>query len=215
MHHVQAQRVPQTTRASYLPRFLRSHSVWLTILAAQFIVWQMILGVQYGDAARNLHWGMVVADNPRFLNGDRDPYEMVTGFVPDPPALAPAGGARTDLAPFNPLWGPVPLVLMAVVWGLTGSQMLEALVVPVTAGMTVIVTYCMGRQLFGKQVGMVSAVFLALFPLFFERAIISYGEAISALFMTLAIWAYLRDRTALAALMGILTVLCKLNMGPL
>jgi hypothetical protein len=62
---------------------------------------------------------------------------------------------------------------------------------------------------------MVSAVFLALFPLFFERAIISYGEAISALFMTLAIWAYLRDRTALAALMGILTGLCKLNMGPL
>jgi hypothetical protein len=62
---------------------------------------------------------------------------------------------------------------------------------------------------------MVSAIFLGLFPLFFERAIISYGEAISALFMTLAIWAYLRQRTALAALMGILTVLCKVNMGPL
>src|SRR5262245_66312542 len=99
MHHAQAESAPRTMYSFHLLRFLRSHGVWLTILAAQFIVWQMLLGVQYGDAARNLHWGMVVADNPRFLNGDRDPYEMVTGFIPDPPALAPAGGARTELAP--------------------------------------------------------------------------------------------------------------------
>jgi hypothetical protein len=215
MRPLPAEIAPQTTRSFPLLRFLRSHTFWLTILAAQFAVWQLLLGVQYGDAARNLHWGMVVAENPRFLIGDRDPYEMVTGFIPNPPTLAPAGGPRAEYAPFNPLWGPVPLLLMAAAWGLTESHVLEALVVPAAAGLTVIASYCIGRQLFDKQVGIVTAVFLALFPLFFERAIISYGEVMSALFMTLAIWAYLRNRTTLAALMGILTVLCKVNMGPL
>jgi hypothetical protein len=215
MHHVRAEIAPQRTLTAHLARLLRSHALWLSILAAQFIVWQLLLGVQYGDAARNLHWGIMVAENPRFLIGDQDSYDMVTGFIPDPPALAPAGAPRAELASFNPLWGPVPLLLMAAVWRLTGSHVLEALVVPAAAGMTIIATYAIGRQLFDKQVAMVSAIFMALFPLFFERAIISYGEAISALFMTLAIWAYLRERTALAALMGILTVLCKVNMGPL
>src|SRR5262245_34707015 len=166
MHHVRAEIAPQRTLTAHLARLLRSHALWLTILAAQFIVWQLLLGVQYGDAGRNLHWGMVVAENPRFLIGDQDPYEMVTGFIPDPPTLAPAGGPRSGFVPFNPLWGPVPLLLMAAVWGLTGSHVLEALVVPAAAGVTVIASYWIGRRLFDKQVAMVSAVFLALFPLF-------------------------------------------------
>jgi hypothetical protein len=215
MRHIQAEIAPRTTYTAYLLRVLRSHAFWLTILAAQFMLWQLLLGIQIGDAGRNLHWGILVAENPRYLIGDKDPYDMVTGFIPNPPTLAPAGGPRAELLSFNPLWGPVPLLLMAAVWGLTGSHMLEALVVPAAAGITILATYAIGRRLFDKQVAIVSAVFLALFPLFFERAIISYGEAISALFMTLAIWAYLRNQTALATLMGVLTVLCKVNMGPL
>jgi 4-amino-4-deoxy-L-arabinose transferase-like glycosyltransferase len=60
----------------------------------------------------------------------------------------------------------------------------------------------------------VAAAFVALFPLFFEHSIVSYSEPISALFLVLAFWAYLRDRTALTVVLGTLAALCKINVAP-
>src|SRR5262245_57435548 len=120
--------IARAPQAGVLMRLLRSHWLWLALLAGQFAGLQLVLGVQYGDGPRNLHWGRVAADNPRFLVGDVDPNDMVSGWTPSPPTLAPGGVARTNLPTFNSWWGPVPIVLMAAAWWATGALRAMALV---------------------------------------------------------------------------------------
>jgi hypothetical protein len=156
---------------------------------------------------------MLTVENPAFLIGAIDPYEMIDGFVPDPSSLAPQGNARTDGSSFHPWWGPVPVVLNAIVWWLSGSRALMALVVPVISGATVLACYGLGSWLFDRRTGFWAAVFLGLFPLFYEHAIISYSEPVSMFFLLLALWSYLQGRTLLTILMGTVTLLCKLDMA--
>jgi 4-amino-4-deoxy-L-arabinose transferase-like glycosyltransferase len=198
-----------------LPRLVYSAKLWLTVLALQYALVQLVLGVQYGDAPRNLHWGLVVAENPAFLLHDVDPYERITGFVPDPPTLAPQGLARNEYSTYNVLWGPIPMLLMASVWWLTHSRLLVTLVVPAAAGATIVACYRLGLRLFDRRVAVLAAAFLAVFPLFYERAVVSYAEPISACFLLLSLAAYMRGRTLLAALCGLATILCKINMAPI
>lgn len=198
-----------------LPGILRSGWEWfvLGLLVLLFPLVQIGVRAQYGDAPRNLHWAMVAAENPGFLINDINPYDMTDGFVPDPPALAPRGKARTTGPLFHPWWGPVPIILMASVWWLTASRELMALVVPLAAAGTVLASYGLGCWLVDRRTGLWTAVFVGLFPLFYEHGIISYSEAISALFLLLAVWSYLSGKTLLTVFLGTLTVLCKLDMG--
>ncbi|HJZ45837.1 MAG TPA: glycosyltransferase family 39 protein [Roseiflexaceae bacterium] len=202
-------------RALHWSRILRSPALWLALLAAQYTLVQLALNVQYGDGPRNLHWALVVAENPAFLIGDVDVYDHINGFVPDPPALAPQRRANNSTSSYNVLWGPTPMLLLAPVWWLSGSRVALALVVPIVGGATVIACYRLGRRLFDQRSALAASIFLAFFPLFFERSVVSYAEPISALFLLLALSAYLRGRTALTVLFGSLTVLCKINMGPI
>lgn len=212
-HYITEATSPQ--RALHWPRILRSPAFWLALLAAQYALVQLAINVQYGDGPRNLHWALVVAENPAFLISDVDVYDHVNGFVPDPPTLAPQGRAGNGNSTYNILWGPTPMLLLAPIWWLTGSRVALALVVPAVAGATVIACYRLGRRLFDQRAALAAAIFLALFPLFYERSVVSYAEPISALFLLLALSAYLRGRTAQTVLFGTLTVLCKLNMGPI
>src|SRR5262245_11067308 len=109
---------------------IRSPWPWLVLIAGQFLAIQLWTGLEYGDAPRNLHWGAFLTEQPAFLTGALDEYDMTKGFVPDPPTLAPKGYARPGGAPFNLRWGPLPLLLLAGVWYLTGSPVALELVVP-------------------------------------------------------------------------------------
>jgi hypothetical protein len=186
---------------------------WLILLAGQFSLLQLWTGVQYGDAPRNLHWALLTVENPGFLSGAPDPYDRIDGFVPDPPELAPGGEVSSQPATFHRWWGPVPVLLMAGVWWLTGSQTLMTLVVPVAAGGSVLACYGLGAWLFDQRTGLLAAAFVALSPLFYQNAVISYSEAISTVFLLLALWSYMRGQVVLTVLLGAVTLLCKMDMA--
>jgi hypothetical protein len=194
---------------------LTSRWFWLLLLSGQFVLLQLWSGVQYGDAPRNLHWALLTVENPKFLLDAPDPYSRIDGFVPDPPELAPRGEVFEQQSTFHPWWGPVPVLLMAGVWWLTGSQTLMTLVVPVAAGGSVLACYGLGSWLFDRRTGLLAAAVVALWPLFYQNAVISYSEAISTLFLMLALWAYLRSHVVLTVLLGAITLLCKMDMAVL
>jgi hypothetical protein len=191
----------------------KSWRTWLlAALAVQYAVLQIATGVEYMDAPRNLHWGLYFAEQPRFLIDTEDVGDRARGFPPTPAALAPSGLATGHSAPLHPWWGPLYLVLFGGVWRLTGSYVALRLVVPIAAGATVLLTYAFGARYFNPRVGLLAAVLLALFPIYRENGPISFVEPLSALLLLSALWAVLARRTALAALLGTLTVLGKIDM---
>ncbi len=199
--------------ASQTPRRWRTLRFWfLGLLAAQYALFQVLTGVQYWDSPRNLHWGIVVQETPRFLLDTEDPYDRVNGFAPDPAGLAPAGLAHGRSAPLHPWWGPLYLLLFGTVWRLTGSYALLQLIVPLAAGTVVLLTYTFGVRHFGRDGGMLAAVLLALFPLFREHGPLSFVEPLSALILFAALNAFLERRAWLAALLGSLAMYGKIDL---
>jgi hypothetical protein len=195
------------------PSWWKSWRYWLlAALAVQYIVLQLATGVEYMDAPRNLHWGLYFTEQPRFLIDTEDVNDRVRGFPPTPASLAPNGLAIGHSAPLHPWWGPLYLVLFGGVWKLTGSYTALRLVVPIAAGATVLLTYMFGARYFNTRVGLLAAVFLALFPIYRENGPISFVEPLSALLILCALWAFLAQRTALTVLLGTLTVLGKIDM---
>jgi hypothetical protein len=85
-------------------------------------------------------------------------------------------------------------------------------VVPIAAGATVLLTYAFGVRYFNTRVALLAAVLLALFPIYRENGPISFVEPLSALLILSALWAFLARRTALTVLLGMLTVLGKIDM---
>jgi 4-amino-4-deoxy-L-arabinose transferase-like glycosyltransferase len=104
-------------------------------------------------------------------------------------------------------------MLMAAAWWLTGSLTILALVVPAAAGGAVLASFGLGRWLFDVRTGLLAAALVALTPLFYQSAVVSYSEAISTLFLVLALWMYMRERTILAVVLGSLALLCKMDMA--
>ncbi|HJZ45545.1 MAG TPA: hypothetical protein VKE41_00195 [Roseiflexaceae bacterium] len=191
----------------------KSWRFWLlAALAAQYAMLQIATGVEYMDAPRNLHWGIYLVEQPRFLIDAEDVYNRIAGFPPTPAALAPAGAATGHSAPLHSWWGPLYIILFGAVWWITGSYAALRLVVPLAAGATVLLTYAFGTRYFNARVGLLAAVLLALFPIYREHAAIAFVEPISALLIMGALWAVLARRTGLAALIGALTVLGKIDL---
>lgn len=195
-----------------LEDLLQPAHLYVAGLVFLFAIIQIATSVQYHDGPRNLHHARVVAENPAFLVGATDPYDMVNGWVPEPSSLAPLSFARDELRSFNAWWGPVPIALMALAWRLTGSHVAMALVAPVAAGLAIVLSYRIGTQLLDRRSGLIIASFIALFPLFFEHSINSYAEPISLLFLTLAIWSYLQQHQGRTLIFGIIAALCKLDV---
>lgn len=199
--------------ASQTPPRWRTLRCWLLgTLAVQYALFQLLTGVQYWDSPRNLHWGIVVQETPRFLLDAEDPYDRVNGFPPEPASLAPAGLAHGHSAPLHPWWGPLYLLLFGIVWRLTGSYALLQLIVPLAAGAVVLLTYAFGARHFGRDGGMLAAVLLALFPLFREHGPLSFVEPLSALLLFTALNAFLERRAWLAALLGSLAMYGKIDL---
>ncbi|MDZ4721105.1 MAG: hypothetical protein SH847_21810 [Roseiflexaceae bacterium] len=194
-------------------RWFRRPWFWLIVLVAcQYAVLQLLTNAQYFDAPRNMQWGLFVLEQPRFLLDTENTYDRINGFAPNPRELAPAGMANGRSTPLHPWWGPVYLGLFALTWGLTHSFTLLRLVVPLAAGATVIMTYLFGRRFFSERIGVTAALLLAFFPNFREMGTIAMVEPISALLLLGALWAFLEGRAWVAALLGLLAALGKVDM---
>jgi hypothetical protein len=184
----------------------------LALLASQFVLVQLVSGPQYGDAPRNLHWGLLTAENPAFLFGTPDLNERIKGFAPEPETLAPRGLFRGAPGGLHRWWGPVAPALFALVWRLTGSYTLLQLVIPLAGGAAVLLTYQLARGVCGERTALIAAALLACFPLFREFAVVSYTEALGAALLCAALLAYLRGRTLLTVVLGTLAALCKMDI---
>jgi hypothetical protein len=201
------------SRVRALSMAWRSWRCWLlAALALQYAVLQIATGVEYLDAQRNMQWGVYVLERPGFLLGAENVYDHVNGFPPPAPELAPAGKTSALGGPLSPWWGPAYLVLFAGVWGLTRSYLALQLIGPLAAGATVLLTYGFGKRFMSRSVGLVAAVLLALFPLYREHAVLALVEPISALLISLVLWAALERRPWLATLAGTLAMLGKPDM---
>lgn len=187
-------------------------AVLLALLMLQFALVQLLTGVQFGDAPRNLHWGLLTAENPRFLIDGLDQYERIKGFPPDPTTLGSRGLWANPYSGLHPWWGPLPPLLFAAVWFVTRSYTLLQMVVPLAGAGTVLLTYRMARQWLDSGPALVAAAFLACFPLFREYSTVSYSEAISAFVLIAALLAYLRGRTWLTLLGGVAAALTKMDL---
>lgn len=184
----------------------------LALLAGHFVVVQLLTGAQFLDAPRNMHWGLLTWEQPGFLLGLPDTYERIKGFPPDPPWLGPMGLWRHTYGSLHTWWGPLTPGLFALVWGVSRSYTLVQLVIPIAAGATVLLTYWMGRTLPGRRAAVVAAIFLSLYPLFREYGTVAYNEALGALVLSGALFAYLRGHTVAATLLGALAALTKMDL---
>ncbi|NTV64431.1 MAG: glycosyl transferase, partial [Oscillochloris sp.] len=182
------------------------------LLALQFAIAQLLTGVQFGDAPRNMHWGVLTFEQPSFLSGAVDTSERIKGFRPDPESLGPLRLWDNTYGSLHPWWGPVAPLLFAVVWGATRSYTLLQLVVPLAGGATVLLTYALARDNLGERRALLAAAFLACFPLFREYSSVSYTETLSALWLTVAFLCYLRGWTLPTVFFGTLAALSKMDM---
>ncbi|RRR69781.1 MAG: glycosyl transferase [Candidatus Viridilinea halotolerans] len=184
----------------------------LLILASHFVLVQLATGVQYGDAPRNLHWGLLTWEEPTFLINTPDTFERNKGFMPDPPELAPRGLTHQVTNKLHPWWGPVTPLLFAGVWGLTGSYWVLQLVIPCIAGMMVLLTYHATKRMLSTTIALLAAAFISLFPTFREYGTISYNETFSALLISAGLFAYLWKHTYIAVIFGLLCALNKMDL---
>ncbi|NCC32832.1 MAG: hypothetical protein EOM24_12545, partial [Chloroflexia bacterium] len=152
----------------------------LALLMAHFAVVQLATAVQAGDAPRNLHWGLLTFENPRFLIGDVDSYERIKGFPPDPAELGPNRYWDNRFGPFHRWWGPVVPLLFASVWGLSRSYLMLHLVMPLVGAAAVFLTYRLAQLSLGPGAALLAAAFLSSYPLFREHATMAYTEGFSA-----------------------------------
>jgi len=189
-----------------------SHAVILALLAGQFALVQLLTGPQYGDAPRNMHWGILTVENPAFLLGAPDTYERIKGFPPDPPSLAPLALYRFPQGGLHRWWGPVPPLVFALVWVMTRSYTALHLVVPLAGAGVVILTYWLAGLWLTRREALIAAAFLACFPLFRDYATVAYTEALSALALTAAVLAHVRGRTVATVILGSLAILMKLDL---
>jgi hypothetical protein len=203
---------------SELKHFIRivSHLNWqhllLIGLSLQYIGLQLATRVQYYDAPRNLHWGLYLIEQPRYLIGTVDVYDHVLGFLPSPESLAPMGFATNQPPGMHPWWGPLYLLMIAVLWKLTRSYLIIQMVVPLASGGLIWLTYAFGKRYFDWKVGLLAASLLAIFPIFHENAVMAFFEPVSALLLLCTFWAYLSRRTLITTLLGSLLVLTKIDM---
>jgi hypothetical protein len=168
--------------------------------------------VQLLDGPRNLHWGLYVLEEPRFLLDAEDSYARINGFPPEPSALAPAGKAVDRSGALHSWWGPLYPLVFASIWQLTGSYMALQLIIPLVAGGLIVITYLFGQTYFNQRVGLLAATLLALFPTFREHAVLALVEPFSALLLIGTIWAFLSHRTFLTILLATLSLLGKVDM---
>lgn len=199
-------------RANQAFRIWQSHAFILTLFAVQYLVWQLLTMPLPGDSPRNLHWGLLTAEQPGFLLNTPDTYERIKGFPPHSEALSVRRLYANPPGTLHRWWGPVVPLILAAVWSITHSYTVLRLIIPLAGAGAVLLTYTLARSWFAPRVALIAAAFLAFFPLFHDFASTAYSEAFSACILTAALLAYARERTFLAIILGALAMLSKLDL---
>ena len=194
---------------------IRRAHILVLILASQYIFLQIATGVEYYDAPRNLHWGIYLTEQPRYLLDASDEYDRVFGFMPTPASLAPNGFPSDRPIGMHSWWGPAYLALIAIAWKISHSYLVLRLLGPIISAILVCLTYAFGRRFFNERIGVLAAFFLSCFPIAREHAVMAYFEPATAVLVIGAFWAYIDKKTWLAVLLGTIGVLGKLDFAPL
>lgn len=148
----------------------------------------------------------IVADLPDWV------VEQVAaplGFTPQPES-----GVRGRIVPtYSP---GLPLLMAA--FRLLGGPEAVYLVVPLTAGLTLWLTFLLGRDLLGPVTGLFAAIWLGISPAFLNSALVPMSDVPVSAWWLLAFVAALRPSRAAAIGAGIATtvaVLTRPNLAPL
>jgi hypothetical protein len=196
-----------------LNAYFRSWQFWVVLLlASQYLLFQLIWPVEYGDAPRNLHWGIYITEQPRFLLEAEDIYDRTYGFPPEDPTLAPMQMARDQGTWFHAWWGPLYPLIIAILWKLSASYTLLQLFTPLCAGLLVLLIYLFGSRYFNQRIGFTAALLMAITPIFREHAVLAFSEPVGALLLLAAFWSHFKRLTALTVVFGVLSVLMKIDM---
>lgn len=199
-------------QAQRLPLWRRSHTLLLALLAGQYLIWSVLTLPLVGDSPRNLHWGVLITEQPGFLLDTPDPYPFIKGFPPDPPELSARQLYTGVTGALHSWWGPLAPLTLAAVWRLTHSYLALQLVFPLAGAGAVLLTYALARTLAPPRTALLAAAFLACFPLFRDFASTAYSEAFSALMLTAALLAFHQGRTLPTVILGALVFLTKLDL---
>ncbi len=188
------------------------HFPLLCLLASQFIIVQLLTAPLFGDAPRNLHWGILATENPAFLAGAPDMYERIKGFAPDPASLAQRDLWKYPPGSMHRWWGPFVPLLIGAVWMATHSYVAIQLIIPLAGAVTVLLSYVLARDMLDARHALFAALFLSCFPIFREYASTSYSEAFSACILTAAFWAIWKRRYVLIGALTLLAALTKMDL---
>jgi 4-amino-4-deoxy-L-arabinose transferase-like glycosyltransferase len=107
-------------------------------------------------------------------------------------------------------WLPGHLWILAFPYGLgLSDQLWPRLLTALFGTATVALTYLLGKELFGRRGGLVSATLLAFNPLHVRLSVVSMSETMFLAFLALALWqylAYLKDGGPRALAVGALAM---------
>ena len=171
-----------------------------------------------------------------FVAGGSDAYGYVSqaalwaaGHLIVPEPLAPIGRALGIItAPLGyrpavvagasvPTYAPGYPMLMALPLKLAGESA-AFFVVPVCAGVIVVLTYLVGARCAGPRTGFLAAFFLTCSPMFLFESLEPMSDIPVTMWFLLAWWLLLKDRTAATAAAGLATaaaVMTRPNLAPL
>jgi 4-amino-4-deoxy-L-arabinose transferase-like glycosyltransferase len=108
--------------------------------------------------------------------------------------------------------GHTPLVMayLAAFWRLFGfSTAVSRVAMILVAAITVVATYDLGRQVFGREAAVWAAILLALSPLFFAQSSLVFLDLAAACFTALSLLFLLEERWLPFALCAVMAVMSK------
>jgi hypothetical protein len=171
-----------------------------------------------------------------FVAGGSDAYGYVSeaalwaaGRLTVPEPLAPIGravgiitatlGYRPALVPGAsvPTYAPGYPMLMALAMKV-GGESAAYMVVPICAGLIVVLTYLIGARFAGPRTGFLAAVLLTCSPMFLFESLEPMSDVPVTLWFLVAWWLLLHDRPAIAFAAGLATsgaILTRPNLAPL
>ncbi len=88
---------------------------------------------------------------------------------------------------------PVFYLLEGISFGVLGPTELAGRLISILFSLgTIFATYLLGKELFNRRTGIVSAIFLAAAPLFFRSSLMAMMDTASAFFFVLSVYAFVR-----------------------
>ena len=179
------------------------------VLAIRFGIFAAGGSDAYGYVSQAALWaaGRLVVPEPLA------PVGRALGIITAPLGYRPAISAGASVPTYSPGYP----MLMALATKLAGESSVF-LVVPICAGMVVVMTYLIGARLAGPRTGFLAAVLLTCSPLFIFESLEPMSDVPVTMWFLVAWWLLLYDRGSAMAGAGLATtaaILTRPNLAPL